>query len=200
MNKVLKIIVFLFPVILFGQGMEIKDTPKEYIDHIVDIWEVDSNNIVYISDETSLFQLASVLHESVLSFVEGKLSTSAEILDGRRKLNKKVCGLALNNLDIDNVKKHLRKGHDYTKINLKRMTDDTDFYFSNERITTVLVYSKKLDYVIGDYFKVLKEFSEKGMDYVIITLDNEITSQISGALSQEGVSSLILKNKDITDI
>lgn len=189
MNKFLKIITVLFPMVLFGQGMEIKDTPKEYVDHIVNIWEVDSNKIVYISDETSLFKLASVFHESVLSFVEGKLSTSAEILDGRRKWNKKVCGLALNNLDVENVKKHLRKGHDYNKIQFKRMTDDTTFSFSADTMTTVLVYSKKLDYVIGDYFKVLKEFSDKGMDYVIISMDDEVLRQIPGALSQrENVS------------
>ncbi|WP_413514140.1 hypothetical protein [Myroides odoratus] len=185
MSKIFKIIIFLFPFIVFGQGMEIKDTPKEYIDHIVNIWEVDSNKIIYISNETSLFKLASNFHESVLSFVEGKLSTSAEILDGRRKWNKKVCGLALNNLDIENVRKHLRKGNDYTKIHLKRIVDDTEFNFKNDSMTTVLVYSKKLDYVINDYFKVLKEFSDKGMDYVIITMDNEILSQIPGALSQE---------------
>ncbi|WP_430613398.1 hypothetical protein [Flavobacterium sp. JP2137] len=189
MNKVLKIIIFLFPIILFGQGMEIKDTPKEYVDHIVNIWEVDSSKIVYISKETSLFKLASVFHESVLAFVAGNLSTSAEILDGRRKWNKKVCGLALNNLDIENVKKHLRKGHDYSKIRFKRVADGTEFNFNNENMTTVLIYSKKLDYVIGDYFKVLKGFSDKGMDYVIITMDNEILSQIPTALSQaENVS------------
>lgn len=184
MNQFLKIIIFLFPVFLFGQGMEIKDTPKEYVDHLVNIWEVDANKIVYISNETSIFKLASVFHESVLSFVEGKLSTSAEILDGRRKWNKKVCGLALNNLDIQNVKKHLRKGHDYSKIRLKKLADNTEFSFGDGSLTTVLVYSKKLDYVIGDYFKVLKDFSDKGMDYVIITMDNEILSQIPGALSQ----------------
>lgn len=190
MSRIFKIIVLLFPVVLFGQGMEIKDTPKEYVDHIVNVWEVDSDKIVYISDETSIFKLASVFHNSILTFAEGKLSTSAEILDGKRKLNKKTCGLALNNLDPENVKKHLRKGHDYTKIRLKKMVDDTDFKFSDERITTVLVYSKKLDYFIGDYFQVLKEFSEKGMDYVIIALDNEITSQIPGALNQGGNVSL----------
>ena len=40
-----------------------------------------------------------------------------------------------------------------------------------------------MDYVIQGYFKVLEEFAGQGVDYVIITFDNEITSQIPGALN-----------------
>lgn len=182
MNKILQSILLIFPVLVFGQGMAINDTPKEYIDHIVNVWEVDSNNIVYISDETSLLKLAGILHNSVLSFAEGELSTSAEILDGKREVDKDVCGLALNNLDLKNIQKHLKKGNDYTQIRLKKLTDNTAFNLSNN-LTTVLLYSKKMDYYINDYFKIIKEFSQQGVDYIIITFDDEITSQIPGALN-----------------
>lgn len=181
--KTIKIILLLFPTILLGQGIQIKDTPEEYVNHIVKVWEVDKDKIVYVSAETSLLKLASILHSSVLSFVKGELSTSAEILDGRREIDKDACGLTLNNLELDNVKQHLKKGNDYTKVRLKRLTDNADFNFNNDRITTVLIYSKKMDYVINDYFKVLKEFSKQGTDYVIITFDDEITRQIPGALN-----------------
>src|SRR5690606_40444524 len=65
MNLFFKIIVLLFPAILLGQGVEIKETPKEYLNHIVETWNVDSNKIVYISNETSMVDLAQNLHNSV---------------------------------------------------------------------------------------------------------------------------------------
>jgi hypothetical protein len=40
-----------------------------------------------------------------------------------------------------------------------------------------------MDYYINDYFKIIKEFSQQGVDYIIITFDDEITSQIPGALN-----------------
>lgn len=92
MNLFFKIIMLLFPAILLGQGAEIKETPDEYLNHIVEKWNVDSNKIVYISNQTSMVDLAQNLHNSVLSFTKGELSTSAEILDGRREVDESVCG------------------------------------------------------------------------------------------------------------
>lgn len=40
-----------------------------------------------------------------------------------------------------------------------------------------------MDYVRQDYFKFLENFARQGVDDVIITFDNEITSQIPGALN-----------------
>ena len=182
MNLFFKIIVLLFPAILLGQGAEIKETPEEYLNHIVETWNVDSNKIVYISNETSMVDLAQNLHNSVLSFTKGELSTSAEILDGRREVDESVCGLALNNLNVENVEENLKDGKDYTKFHLKKLADNTDFNLTDST-TAILIYSKKMDYVIQDYFKVLEEFAGQGVDYIIITFDNEITSQIPEALN-----------------
>ncbi len=181
MGNFLKILLFFYPIISFSQSVEITDTPQEYIQHISKVWDVDQNKIVYITNQSTLDDLASVIHNSVLTFVAGELSTSAEILDGRRIVNPKQCGLALNNLDLENIKKHLQKGNDYRKIQLKKVIDDTDYIFNNQ-LTTVLIYSKKLDFFMGDYFKVLKELSQRNVDYLIIIFDNEINNQIPNAL------------------
>lgn len=184
MNNYFKIIILLFPFILFGQGVEITGTPSQYVEHISEVWKVDKDRIVYISDESTLDDLSTTLHNSILSFAKGKLSTSAEILDGKRALDPDACGLALNNLNIENVTNHLKTGNDYTGLHLKKVVDNSDFRFKNE-LTSVLIYSKKLDFFVGDYFKALKEFSKKGVGYVIIIFDNEINSQIPGALQNQ---------------
>lgn len=93
-----------------------------------------------------------------------------------------VCGLALNDLNVENVEENLKDGKDYTKFHLKKLADSTDFNLTDST-TAILIYSKKMDYVIQGYFKVLEEFAGQGVDYVIITFDNEITSQIPGALN-----------------
>ncbi|MGG5508032.1 MULTISPECIES: hypothetical protein [unclassified Myroides] len=198
MKKWLTLVAFACPLLFFGQteipqgeqaialsqlGVSLDHiTPKEYEDHIVETWRVDRNKIVYVTTEMSLFKLASSLHGSMLSFAEGQKSTSAEILDGRRMNDKKACGIALNNLDLDNVKKHLKKGKNYQKLKLKRLTDNSDYQIGDD-LTTVLIYSKKLDYFIGDYFTILNEYNKQNVDYVLIVLDDEITSQIPGALN-----------------
>lgn len=175
------LILLLFPVTMLAQDIEIKDTPQEYIEHVAKTWSVNKENIVYVTNKTTLTDLASVIHTSLLSFVKGELSTAAEILDGRRTIDPAACGLPVNNLDIENVKKHLKTGNDYRKIHFKRVKDNSDFKFS-DKLTSVLLYSKKLDYFLGDYFKVMKEFSKKDADYIIIVFDNEVSTQIPGAL------------------
>lgn len=90
--------------------------------------------------------------------------------------------LALNNLNVENVEENLKDGKDYTKFHLKKLVDNTDFNLT-DNTTAILIYSKKMDYVIQDYFKVLEEFARQGVDDVIITFDNKITSQILGALN-----------------
>lgn len=40
-----------------------------------------------------------------------------------------------------------------------------------------------MDYVIQDYFNFLEKFARQGVDDVIITFDNVITSQITGVLN-----------------
>ena len=181
MSIYFKIVFLLFPIVLFAQGPKFDDTPKEYVNHIVNLWDVDSDKIVYITDKTTLSDLSSIMHNSILSFVKGKQSTSAEILDGRRQVDSTACGLALNNLELDNVKKHLKEGKDYTKMHLKKAADNTPYEFS-DKLTTILIYSKKLDGFLGDYFTILRDFNKKGVDYVIIIFDNEINNQIPGAL------------------
>ena len=89
MGNFLKILLFFYPIISFSQSVEITDTPQEYIQHISKVWDVDQNKIVYITNQSTLDDLASVIHNSVLTFVAGELSTSAEILDGRRIVNPK---------------------------------------------------------------------------------------------------------------
>ena len=89
--------------------------------------------------------------------------------------------LALNNLNVENVEENLKDGKDYTKFHLKKLVDNTDFNLT-DNTTAILIYSKKMDYVIQDYFKVLEEFARQGVDYVIITFDNKITSQILGGI------------------
>ncbi|MBB1140748.1 hypothetical protein [Myroides sp. WP-1] len=202
MRKWLTLVACACPLLFFGQtempqgeqtialsqlGVSLDNiTPKEYEDHIVQTWNIDRNKIVYVTTEMSLFRLASSLHGSMLSFAEGQKSTSAEILDGRKMNDKKACGIALNNLDLDNVKKHLKKGKNYQKLKLKRLTDHSDYQLGEE-LTSVLIYSKKLDYFIGDYFKIVTEYNKQNVDYVLIVFDDEITSQIPGALNNGGV-------------
>lgn|SRR5690606_23740129 len=181
MQKIIGIIIVFFPTIIFGQALEIKDTPNEYIEHIVKVWDIDKQRIVYISNQSTLEELSTILHNSILSFVKGNYSTSAEILDGKREIDPQACGLALNNLEIENIKKNLKLGNDYTKIHLKKIVDDSNFEF-DDKLTTVLLYSKKLDFFTGDYFRVLKELSKKDIEYVIIVFDNEINEQIPNAL------------------
>lgn len=178
----------LISMVSWSQNKTIDETPEQYLEHVQNTWDVDGSKIVYISDQTSLFRLATTMHESMLSFVAGELSTSADILDGRNKQNKKVCGLVLNNLDLDHVRNYLKKGRNYSKIKFKRLLDNSEYNFDSQRITSVLLYTKKLDYFMGDYFEVLKQFNTQDVDYIIVVLDNEITTQIPGALSQGGVS------------
>lgn len=184
MKTFISFFLLLSPFFFYGQPKEINETPKQYLEHITNTWDVDPNKVVYISDKTSLEDLSSIMHNSVLSFVKGENSTSAEILDGKRIVDPNACGLALNNLELENVLKHLKEGNDYTAINLKRLVDNGNFTFS-DKLTTVLIYSKKLDALVADYFHVLKDFSEKDVDYVLVIFDNEITEQIPGAIKNK---------------
>ncbi|MDM1407070.1 hypothetical protein [Myroides sp. DF42-4-2] len=189
MLKRLFLVVCLFPMISVAQkgiGVEINSTPQEYVEHIVATWGVDKDKIVYITDETSLFKLSRSIQGSLLSFTQGPLSTSADILNGKvteaGKRKKSTCGLSLNNLDIDHIKKYLKKGKNYQKLTLKRMSDNSA-YEIREDLTTVLMYSQKLDYVIGEYFQIIKQLEAEDVDYMILCFDDEITRQIPGALS-----------------
>ncbi|MBB1149598.1 hypothetical protein H4K35_05530 [Myroides sp. NP-2] len=189
MLKRLFLVVCLFPMISFAQkgiGVEINSTPQEYVEHIVATWGVDKDKIVYITDETSMFKLSRSIQGSLLSFTQGPLSTSADILNGKvteaGKRKKSTCGLSLNNLDIDHIKKYLKKGKNYQKLTLKRMSDNSA-YEIGEDLTTVLMYSQKLDYVIGEYFQIIKQLEAEDVDYMILCFDDEITRQIPGALS-----------------
>lgn len=189
MLKRLFLVVCLFPMISVAQkgiGVEINSTPQEYVEHIVATWGVDKDKIVYITDETSLFKLSRSIQGSLLSFTQGPLSTSADILNGKvteaGKRKKSTCGLSLNNLDIDHIKKYLKKGKNYQKLTLKRMSDNSA-YEIGEDLTTVLMYSQKLDYVIGEYFQIIKQLEAEDVDYMILCFDDEITRQIPGALS-----------------
>ena len=189
MLKRLFLVVCLFPLISVAQkgiGVEINSTPQEYVEHIVATWGVDKDKIVYITDETSLFKLSRSIQGSLLSFTQGPLSTSADILNGKvteaGKRKKSTCGLSLNNLDIDHIKKYLKKGKNYQKLTLKRMSDNSA-YEIGEDLTTVLMYSQKLDYVIGEYFQIIKQLEAEDVDYMILCFDDEITRQIPGALS-----------------
>lgn len=193
MRKWLFLVVCFFPMLSFAQmeiglGMEINSTPAEYVDHIVKTWGVDKDKIVYVTDETSLFKLSRNMQESLLSFTEGKLSTSADLLNGKIKASgkrkKSACGLSLNNLDIANIKKHLRKGKNYQNLTFKRITDNSEYTIGDE-LTTVMVYSQKFDYVINEYFEMIKKLAEENVDYIILTFDDEITRQIPGALSNK---------------
>ena len=114
MQKIIRIIIIFIPAIFFGQTLEIKDTTNEYIEHIIKVWDIDKQRIVYISYKSSLEGLSTILHNSILSFVKENYSTSAEILDGKREIDSQACGLALNNLEIENIKKNLKLGNDYT--------------------------------------------------------------------------------------
>lgn len=186
MRKWFFLVVCFFPLVSLAQmGMEINSTPQEYVDHIVTTWGIDKDKIVYVTDETSLFKLSRNIQGSLLSFAQGALSTSADLLDGKvkesGKRKKSACGLSLNNLDIDNIKKKLKKGKNYQKLTLKRLSDNSE-YTIGEALTTVMIYTQKFDYVINDYFEVIKKLAEENVDYIILTFDDEITRQIPGAL------------------
>lgn len=184
MINIFQLFALLMPAFFYAQPFEINENPEQYMQHIVSSWQVDPQKIVYITNETDLEDLATVMHNSVLAFVQKEQSTSAEILDGKREKDPDACGLALNNLELQNVYQHLKNGNDYTSISFKKLKDNEPYFFS-DKLTAVLIYSKRIDAFIADYFKVLKDFEHKNVDYVIVVFDNEITSQIPGAISNE---------------
>lgn len=164
---------------------EINDSPEEYIEHISTTWALEKNKVVYISNEDNMLNLMNNFHNSVFVFVKDNLSTSADIINEKDKPEADVCGLSLGNLDVKHINESLKDGKDYTQIKFKRMVDGTDYQFSDQ-LTSVLVYSKKLDFYIKDYITILTQlYKENNVDYVLICMDNEVLAKIPDALQTE---------------
>lgn len=159
-----------------------QDTDKHisYVNEESSEINVDSSKFYYITNKSDSVFFKN-MKRSLISFVKGDRSVSIDELndskpDGEIQLNNS-CGIKALNLEM--IENNLNKIKNYKGIEIKSIKNKNEFNIKNNKITAVMLYSKKLRYLVGPYLKKLNELKEEyGIDYILITLDTTLIDSL----------------------
>jgi len=150
---------------------------------------VNADKFYYVTSKSDSVFFKDI-KRSLITFVKGNKSVSIDELNGSDsngtiQLNNS-CGI--KDLSLEMINNNLNDIKGYKGIDIKRIKDQKPFNINRNEITGIMLYSKKLRYLVEPYLKKLNEFKEKyGVDYILITLDTTLINSLPDSYENIGV-------------
>lgn len=150
---------------------------------------VNADKFYYVTSKSDSVFFKDI-KRSLITFVKGNKSVSIDELNGSDsngtiQLNNS-CGI--KDLNLEMIKNNLNDIKGYKGLDIKRIKDQKPFDINRNEITGIMLYSKKLRYLVEPYLKKLNGLKEKyGIDYILITLDTTLIDSLPDSYENIGV-------------
>jgi len=150
---------------------------------------VNADKFYYVTSKSDSVFFKDI-KRSLITFVKGNKSVSIDELNGSDsngtiQLNNS-CGI--KDLSLEMINNNLNDIKGYKGIDIKRVKDQKPFNINRNEITGIMLYSKKLRYLVEPYLKKLNELKEKyGVDYILITLDTTLINSLPDSYENMGI-------------
>lgn len=150
---------------------------------------INADKFYYVTSKSDSVFFKDI-KRSLITFVKGNKSVSIDELNGSDsngtiQLNNS-CGI--KDLNLEMIKNNLNDIKGYKGLDIKRIKDQKPFDINRNEITGIMLYSKKLRYLVEPYLKKLNGLKEKyGIDYILITLDTTLIDSLPDSYENIGV-------------
>lgn len=180
MRKSFIILLFIMGQCSFSFAQN-TDKHLNYLDEESSEIEINSNKFYYVTKESDSTFMENI-KRSLITFVKEEKSVSIDELEGEGSNGKiplnNSCGI--KTLTYEMIKKNLNDKKNYRGIDIKRIKDQKPFNINQNEITGVMLYSKKIRYIVEPYLKKLNELNDKyGINFILITLDSKLIDSLS---------------------